>query len=287
MSDPDGFRAAVVGLGLMGGSVAGALRGRCRSVTGVDRRRAAVETALARRLIDSGTTDLAEGVRDANVVILAAPVRQILHLIGQVGRLAPPGCLLIDLGSTKVQIMEEMARLPGHIQPVGGHPMCGSEKSGIAAADPALFKGHLFILTRLARTTDGALAAAHRLVEMTGAHPLMIEASEHDHLVAVVSHLPYLLACGLVSAAEKDALSDDGLRWQVAASGFRDTSRLAASDVTMMLDILLTNRLPVLQALRNCQQELGALAGLLEAGDEAGLQSALISIAERRNSLFQ
>ena len=110
---------AIVGMGLMGGSLAGALRGKCRTVVGVARRAETIEMAQARGLVDWGTTDLATGVKEANVVVLATPVRAILRLLAEIGPLLTEGCLLMDLGSTKAQIVTEMARLPGHIQPLG------------------------------------------------------------------------------------------------------------------------------------------------------------------------
>jgi prephenate dehydrogenase len=244
-------RVAVVGLGLMGGSLAGALRGRCRTVVGVARRTETIEAALARGLVDQGTIDLASGVRQADVVVLATPVRVILRLLDEIGPLLPDGCLLMDLGSTKAQIVARMAALPAHVQPLGGHPMCGREVSRIAAADPTLYRDHTFVLAPLLRTSQEALALGRALVEAAGARPLILDPDRHDRLVAVASHLPYLLACALVGAAETTA-STDPMVWDVAASGFRDTSRLAASDVTMMLDILLTNRGAVLEALGTC-----------------------------------
>jgi len=278
-------QVAIVGLGLMGGSLAGALRGQCRAVVGVARRAETVETALARGLVDRGTTDLASGVRQADAVVLATPVRVILRLLAEIGPLVPGGCLLMDLGSTKAQIVAEMARLPGHVQPLGGHPMCGKEVSGITAADPTLYRGHTFILTPLPRTAEAALALGRALVEAVGAHPLTFDLERHDQLVATISHLPYLLACALVGTAEITA-STDPVVWEIAASGFRDTSRLAASDVTMMLDILLTNREAVLGALGTCGAQLRDLARLVESGDEEGLWAVLTAARETWRGLF-
>ncbi len=275
------IRVAIVGLGLMGGSLAGALRGKCRAVVGVARRAETIETTLARDLVDRGTSDLARGVRQADVVILALPVRVVLRLLTEIGPLLPRGCLLMDLGSTKAQIIAEMARLPDHIQPLGGHPMCGKEVSGISAADPMLYRGHTFVLTPLPRTSEAALALGCALVEAVGARPLVLDPDRHDRLVATISHLPYLLACGLVGTAESVA-SADPMVWQVTASGFQDASRLAASDVTMMLDILLTNREAVMQALGTCEAQLRHLAHLVETGDEGGLRTVLTAIRGRR-----
>jgi len=278
-------QVTIVGLGLMGGSLAGALRGRCRSVVGVARRAATVETALSRGLIDRGTTDLADGVRQAGVVVLAAPVRTILRHLAEIGPLLPAGCLALDLGSTKAQIAAAMARLPGHVQPLGGHPMCGREKAGVEAADPALYRGCTFILTPLPRTSAAALALGRDLVEAAGANPLILEAERQDFLVATLSHLPYLLACALVGTADATT-SADPAAWQIVAGGFRDTSRVAASDVTMMLDILLTNRGEVRKAVAAFQAQLGELAHLAEAGDEEALRARLGAIRAERMRMF-
>ena len=270
-------RVAVVGLGLMGSSLTGALRGQCRTVVGVARRAETVEVALARNLIDRGTTDLAHGVRGADVVILATPVRVVLRLLAEIGPLLREECLLMDLGSTKSHIVARMAELPDHVQPLGGHPMCGKELSGIEAADSQLYDGAIFFLSPLPRTSETALALGRSLVEAIGARSLVIEPDHHDRLVAAVSHLPYLLACGLVGTAEW-AASADPMVWEVAASGFRDTSRLAASNVTMMLDILLTNRRAVAETLKAYQAHLCNLAHLVQSSDEEGLRAVLTNI---------
>lgn len=277
-------QVAIVGLGLMGGSLAGALRGQCQAVVGVARRAETIAAAQAGDLIDSGTTDLARGLRGADIVVLATPVRVILRLLDEIGPLLPGGCLLMDLGSTKSQIVAKMANLPCHVQPLGAHPMCGKEVSGIDAADPELFRGSVFVLAPLPRTSRDALALGRTVVEAVGARPLQLEPDRHDQLTARASHLPYLLASALVGTVDMSASADPTV-WQVAASGFRDTSRLAASDVTMMLDILLTNSGAVLKAMADCQRQLRDLARLIETGDEQGLRKALTAIRERRTAL--
>ncbi len=278
-------QVTIVGLGLMGGSLAGALRGHCQAVVGVARRVETIEVASSQGLIDWGMTDVASAVHGAHVVVLATPVRTIARQLSEIGPLLPEDCLLMDLGSTKAHIVAEMARLPAHVQPLGGHPMCGKEVSGIETAEPTLYQGRTFILTPLARTSDAALALAHELVEATGAHPLVLEADRQDYLVGTMSHLPYLLACALVATADATT-SGDPAAWEIVAGGFRDTSRVAGSEVTMMLDILMTNRKEVLKAVATCQAQLGALAGLVEAGDEDGLRAALSTIREIRLEMF-
>ena len=278
-------RVAIVGLGLMGGSLAGALRGHCRAVIGVARRAETIEAALAHGLVDQGTTDLAHGVARADIVILATPVRVILRQVAEIGPLLSDGCLLMDLGSTKTDVVAAMADLPPHVQPLGGHPMCGKETSGIGEADPALYRGRTFILCPLERTSQEALALGKAVAQAAGANPLVIDARRQDFLVATVSHLPYLLACALVRTADATT-SADPMAWKIVAGGFRDTSRVAGSDVTMMVDILLTNREEVVKALDVCIAQLHDLACLLGDGDEDRLHAALNIIRQKRREMF-
>jgi prephenate dehydrogenase len=278
-------RITVVGLGLMGGSLAGGLRSQCRSVIGVARRPASVETALARGLIDRGTIDLADGVRQADVVVLATPVRVILRQLAEIGPLLPQGCLLMDLGSTKAQIVAAMAELPDHVQPLGGHPMCGKEVSGIEAADPGIYQGATFILTPLARTSADALALGRAMAEAVGSHPLTLSAERQDFLVGTMSHLPYLMACALVATADATT-SADPAAWKIVAGGYRDTTRVAGSDVTMMTDILLTNRDEVLKAVEVLQEQLRRLAQIVRNSQEEEMRAAFEGIREERLRMY-
>ena len=276
-------RVTIAGLGLMGGSLALALRGNVREITGIDPDPAAGPLALA-----SGTVDRMAGFEsacDGDLLILAAPVRAILEQLAALASADPAHPItVLDLGSTKTEIASAMQSLPAAFDPIGGHPMCGKEVSGLAHAEAGLFQDRLFVLTPLARTTPDGLALAQALVAAVGARVLALSPNRHDRLAAVSSHLPYSAAAVLVRAAE--SLGDD-MVWPMAASGFRDTSRLAASDVTMMLDILLTNRQAILDGLRLYQAEMQALAGLLEAADADALRGWLQQAQARRSDLFQ
>jgi prephenate dehydrogenase len=251
----------------------------------VARREETVQAALAGGLVDEATGDMPQAVSQADVVILATPVRVILRQLAEIGPLLPEGCLLMDLGSTKAQIVAEMGKLPPHVQPLGGHPMCGKETSGIEVADPLLYQGRTFILSPLARTSPQALALGKAVARAAGANPLVIDGARQDYLVATVSHLPYLLACGLVRTADATT-SQDPLVWQIVAGGYRDTSRVAGSDVTMMVDILLTNQCQVDKALHACIDQLRHLAQLIEDGNEAHLREELNYIRQTRREMF-
>ncbi len=254
----------IVGLGLMGGSLGLALRGRCQSVLGVARRAETLVQALAIGAADRAFTEAADAVPQADIVVLATPVRTILTLLAPVAALMRPGALLTDMGSTKSAIVEAMGGLRPDVQVLGGHPLCGRELSGIAAAQSDLFNGKPYVLTPLARTSASALELGRDLALTAGAVPMVVDPKRHDCLVAAISHLPYLVSAALASVAGRDA-RDDGLAWLLASSGFRDTSRLAASDAAMMSDILLTNGANIARLARQAARWLDTAADAAES----------------------
>jgi prephenate dehydrogenase len=261
-------------------------RSLCREVVGVARRDKTVRQAMARGTVHRATTDLAAGVAGADVIVLATPVRTILRQIRELAAMPLGPCLLLDLGSTKGDIVMAMEDLPFQVQPVAAHPMCGKETAGLASADPTLYKGAPWVLIPLPRTSTDALSLARELAVAVGARPLVLDADQHDRLVAAISHLPYMLAVALMSVAAEIG-DEDELVWDLAASGFRDTSRLAASNVTMMLDILLTNQAAVGDVLRRASTHLAHLADLLAAGNEDSLRALLAAAHDQRTSMFQ
>ncbi len=277
---------AVVGIGLMGGSLSLALRGKCAHIAGVARRTEVAEEAVRLGVADSAGCCLAEVVRGADIVVLATPVRHILATIPMAAAEMRRGALLVDLGSTKAQVVSAMNAIPAAVgvAAVGGHPMCGKEVGGLKSADAAIFRGATFVLASTARTTDEAMLLARELVEATGAHPLLLSAERHDRAVALVSHMPYLLASALVHA-ESEARTGDPVTAMLAASGFRDTSRLAASQVDMMLSILLTNREPVKAALGLFREKLLEVEGLLDSPAE--LETWMSRAQGVRKEMFQ
>jgi len=272
----------------MGGSLAMALleRSLCREVVGVARRTETVREAMARGIVHHATTDLAEGVAGADVIVLATPARTILGQIDQLAAMSLDSCVLLDLGSTKNDVVAAMQKLPSHVQPVGIHPMCGKEMAGLAVAESTLYEGAPWVLVPIPRTSPQALALARELGVAVGGRPIVVDADRHDRLVAAVSHLPYSLAVALMlTVAEIGA--EDELVWGLAASGFRDTSRVAASDVRMMLDILLTNRAAIGDVLHQARAHLDRLADLLAAGDEDNLRALLVAAHDQRTPMFQ
>ena len=278
-------RICIIGLGLMGGSLAMALRGKCSALVGVDTDPQACEFALRHAIVDE-IADM-DAVINCDLLVLAAPVRAILGSLQQLTKMTAGSqlpAIVIDLGSTKTEIVRAMQALPECFDPIGGHPMCGKEASGITQAEAVLYSGKIFILSPLERSSPSALALAQELVTAVGAEPLVLAAEKQDVLVALVSHLPYVMACALMSTA---LCQEDPQVWRLAASGFRDTSRLAASDLTMMVDILLTNREAILNALQDYRSELDGLTTLIKTGDEQELHRYLAPVVKQRAGMYR
>ena len=252
---------------------------------GVARRAETISQALGLGAIDEGHTDLARGVADADVVVLSVPVRAIIDMIPQVSRLLRPGCLLTDVGSTKRLIMKAMAKLPKHVQVLGGHPMCGKETSGIGVAEATLFRNATYVFTPLPRTSQASVELGCQLARAISARPLVLDPDRHDRLVATISHLPYLLASSLVATA-CDIGDTDAQVWDLAASGFRDTSRVAASDVKMMLDILITNREAIEEMVGLARANLNAFLDMVLTENESALRNELELVQQQRARMF-
>lgn len=263
------LRLGIIGLGLMGGSLALALRGRVAGIAAIERQPDTRQLALREGVVSVAVDDLSAAFPPVDLLVLAAPVRVILDTLGRLPALLPAGCAVLDLGSTKRAVVAAMDALPPSFAAIGGHPMCGKETSGLASAAADLYRGQTFFLCRSSRTTPALEATILALVEALGARPVFMDAASHDTAVATVSHLPALLSAALMRTAAEEEL------WTVGASGFRDTTRLAGSDPRMMLDILLTNREAVLAALAGYQAELTVVGRALAQEDEATLSDWL------------
>lgn len=235
-------RVAIVGLGLIGGSVGLALRKAkaAQHVAGYDLGRGVSERAQRLGAIDQAYEALADAVQGAELVVLATPVGSMRHLLGQLASVLTPGSVVTDVASTKAQVMQWAEELlPPSVSFVGGHPMAGKEVSGVEAADAELFRGKVYCLCATARTRPAAVKKVSMLIEMLGAHMRFMEPMQHDEQVAGVSHLPFLASVALVNAvAGQDYWPEMAI---LAASGFRDMSRLAAGSPEMYRDICLTN----------------------------------------------
>jgi len=278
----------IVGMGLMGGSLGKALvKGRaCKEVRALTRRSSSAEEIVKAKAADKAGTNPEKLLSDADLIVFAAPVRTIQRQIGTLHAFMKPGAVVTEMGSTKGGIVEALDRLPAKISAVGGHPMCGKEISGLAAADPDLFRKKVWAITPSAKSTASALRLVEEMVLAVGAIPMSMTAERHDRAVACISHLAYLMAGVLVAVAEEtsDELPEV---WELAAGGFRDTTRVAAGNLAMMMDILATNRENVLEMLGKARRQMALVSRLLEEEDENGLMEMLTPLRRRRMGMFQ
>ncbi len=248
--------AAVVGTGLIGGSLGAALRRAGWYVRGTDANPLAAADAVDLGLTDEAPVDLPSCFRDADVVVLAVPVARIVDLLPAVDAHAPARALIIDTGSVKQPVVAAMEALPGADRAVGGHPLAGSHQGGPAAANADLFRGQTFVLCPSTRTSTETQERAASLAQTVGSVPHILSAPEHDRSVAVTSHLPQVLSSLLASLPADRRL---------VGPGYRDMTRLARSDAALWRDILLYNRQEVLAAVHAFRASLDGMTQALAA----------------------
>jgi prephenate dehydrogenase len=278
----DGFlsasRVAIWGLGLMGGSLAMALNGKCAGLAGIDSDPRTAARALELGIVARAATRPGDVLPGADLVVLAVPVRAILACLAELPEVCPGPAVVLDLGSTKRDVVAAMSGLPGRFDPVGGHPMCGKEKSSLEHAEAGLYAQAPFALTALKRTSSRGRRLAEAVARAVGARPLWIAADAHDQMVAATSHAPFLVASALAQATPLEA-------GPLVGPGFRSTARLAGSSTGMMLDILQTNAENILAAIGQFKDALARYEALLEQGDFRLLAEALDQGAEQYRQL--
>ncbi len=275
-------RLAIVGVGLIGGSLARALRaaGVVKTIVGIDIDRGNLEQALSLGVVNEVATSVEEGVRGCQAVFLSIPVCAIPGVVERIAGVIAPGCIVTDGGSVKAEIVNACEGLmPPGCHFVGGHPIAGTENSGVAASFATLFKGKRCILTPTASTDPAALETVSRLWKSTDAVVCTMEAGHHDRIFAEISHLPHVVAYALVHAVgTADVEGENVLSY--TAGGFRDFTRIASSDPAMWRDIALMNRTALLASIDGFSASLAELRGRIERVDAQGL-AEFFTIAKR------
>ena len=266
-------KLAIIGVGLIGGSLARALRaaGKVQEITGYGRDRDELALAQSLGVIDNYHLDLAQAVAGAEVVVLAVPVGAIATVAAALRPCLPAQAILTDVGSTKLSVIDAVrdgyGSLPANFVP--GHPIAGTENKGVAASFATLFNERRVILTPLPETAAAAVERVRQLWQWAGAKVVTMEARHHDEVLAATSHLPHVLAYTLVDALSR--LSDSKEIFQYAAGGFRDFTRIASSDPQMWHDICLANREQIVKILDLFRRDLDRVQQAIAAGDGAAL----------------
>lgn len=274
-------QVAIVGVGLIGGSVGMAVRARrlARHVVGIDRDTATLARAVDADAIQSGVTHLRLGVSDADLVVFCTPVDRIAAGVLEAAPHCRPGTLITDVGSTKGNIIAAVAgKLPSNVEYVPAHPLAGSEKSGAEHGRADLFENRVTLITPMPGNSRPAIARVTQFWQAIGSRIIEMNHADHDPALAVTSHLPHTVASAVAGVTPKDWLT-------LTAGGFRDVTRIAAGNPHLWTAIFQANRDSVLAALAAFTDRLSVFRRLLEAGDGAGLVNWLIEGKQVRDAL--
>lgn len=279
-------RVTVIGVGLIGGSLSLAIKakGLAREVWGVDRDQETLAKAQSHKVIDRGFKDLPACIPDADLVIIATPVGQSLRIAQEVLPFMKVGSILTDVGSVKRDLVEGLAgKVPQDRHFLGGHPIAGTERSGVEAAFAALFEGANCILTPTTETSAFAIDKLKKFWEMVGSKVLFMEPAHHDEVFAAVSHLPHMVAYSLVKAV-MDIDGGQGELFLFTGGGFRDFTRIASSHPEMWRDICLNNHDQILKALSRYHDSLEILEKAIREKDGEKLYQFFLSAKEARDN---
>ena len=281
-------RLVVIGVGLIGGSLALALRakGAVEEVVGIGRGEENLRRGVELGVIDRFFLDPCEGVKGADLVFLATPVCTIAGIVGRIAPFLSPGAIVTDGGSVKEEIVIacEPIMPPGTFF-VGGHPIAGTEHSGVEAAFATLYEKRRCIVTPTDRTDPSALATVTRMWETAGSEVVMMDVGKHDRVLAAISHLPHMVAYSLVNAVGGyDRFHENILRY--SAGGFRDFTRIASSDPVMWRDIALMNREATLEMMDHFAGSLAGLRRLVAEGDSDGLERFFADSKKLRDGIL-
>jgi len=280
-----GSTVALVGVGLMGGSLGLAARERAGAgeVRGYSQTRATLELALERGAITHACTSIQDAVEGADFVFVCTPVRLVVEHVKAALAAAPAHAVISDVGSTKGPLMRALTAREQE-RCIGGHPLCGSETAGVGNARASLYEGATYFLTPGAHADAEAYRRLYSLLGQIGARPVAVDPDEHDRLMAVVSHLPHVLANVLMTQAGQHAGSRDALL--SAGPSFRDLTRVAGSNRRVWTDIFLDNRAALLAAVATFQEGLQEVLEALAADDPARLEDTITKAAEQRERML-
>lgn len=280
-------KITIIGVGLIGGSFGFALKEKKPNfkIVGIDKKEI-IEKAIARGAIDEGTVNLKEGIKEADIVIIATPVKTIINILTQINPFLKRGCLVTDTGSTKGQIVERADKvLSKDIFFIGGHPMAGSEEYGIESANPHLFQDRTYILTPTKKSNLIAIEKIFSLIKMIGANRLILNPLEHDRIVGAVSHLPQIIAVSLINmVSELIQKENNNNYFKAVGEGFKDMTRIASSPYKVWEDICYTNKEIILEMIQEFRNYLGVIEDKLK-NDPSSLKEEFQKASKLRENI--
>lgn len=278
-------KVAIVGVGLIGGSIGLAIKKKkvADTVIGVFRRRSTLQKALKSHAVDFGTLNLKEGVKDADLIIIATPVSLITKMASEIIKYAKSGALITDVGSTKKEIVDRIEKITAGSKGmhfIGSHPMAGAEHTGVLHAKEDLLKNAVCIITRSTHTDKISLGIIGCFWKMLGAEVSILTPAEHDRIVSIISHLPHAAAFALAGVVSQDET-------YYAAEGFKDTTRIASSDPELWADIFFSNKKEILRAGKLFIDHYQKIHAAIANGRRKELVKLLAAAKEKRDTVAQ
>jgi prephenate dehydrogenase len=284
------MRIAIIGLGLIGGSIGlGLQKFKAQDpkikIIGIPRREETIKQAQELGAIDEGTTDHVKGVVDADLIFICTPINLILPVINEIIPSLKKGAVVTDVGSSKYEIVSAAEKaMPKGSYFVGGHPLAGKETSKLAAAEPELFRGRAWVLTKTSKTSQRAVEKVKEVIGRLGGSALEMDPKTHDLVAAGISHLPLAVAAALVNAVAGE--EEKELMAKTAASGFRDATRIASGDPVLGVDMFKTNKKAVLKMIGSFKKSLANLEKLIKEGDGEKIREELEKAKRFRDALY-
>lgn len=289
MTDEAGFDViAIIGVGLIGGSLGMAARerGLVKHVIGIGRNETRLERAKQLQAIDEYTLDRQSGVEDADLVVICTPVGEIVPAVRDISSSLKPGAIVTDVGSTKTEVvLGAEAEMPDNAHFVGGHPMAGSDATGVVAGRADLFEGAAYVITPTERTDLAAMNRLRRLADALGARTLVMSPQEHDYAAAVISHVPHVLAAAALAVADEVEEKRPGEIFSIAAGSFRDLTRVAGSSPELWRDICLSNRDAIVSALSRFEAALAKMHETISLGNAEDVEKLFQDAKRLREEL--
>lgn len=278
-------KVAIIGLGLIGGSLARAFTERLgiSDITAVNRTMEPIREAIKDGNISRGFTEVNEYIWNSDIIFICTPVKRTIEYIEIISKNAGPGCIVTDVGSTKAEIINYINSMENPPCFIGGHPMAGTEKTGYAAGFAHLFENAYYILTPSKSTDEGALKLLTGIVKGIGGLPVVLDADEHDKITGSISHVPHIIASALVNMV-RETDSSDGKMQMLAAGGFKDITRIASSSPEMWENIVLSNKQQVKGILEKYIEVLHRFKDYVESDDSRRIYSFFETSRDYRNS---
>ena len=274
----------VIGLGLIGGSLAKALRRvhSIKEIIGVDNNPQILEAALKEGVLSKASLDIDESLEAADVVFICTPISTIVDCINRLGKVVKSGCILTDTGSIKSQIIDYVESIRGDIDFIGGHPMCGSEKYGYQASKAHLFENAYYILTPCSKTAEETTAKMEKIFIEIGSIPVIIDSRKHDIITGAISHVPHVISAILVNLI-KDMDYQEGFMKTLAAGGFKDITRISSSKPEMWQSVVLRNKDNILRILDTFSEKVDEFRNYLNNNNKEDIYGFFSSAKEYRD----